>query len=90
MRMKYTVREQSAVYDVAAPRRAANVTVNEDLLRRARALGVNLSRTLESALIDAVTARTRERWLAENGAAIQAYNQDVERNGCFGDRLRGF
>jgi antitoxin CcdA len=90
MRMKYTVREQSAVYDVGAPRRAANVTVNADLLRRARELDVNLSQTLETALIEAVRARARERWLAENREAIEAYNRHVDRHGTFGDKLRGF
>jgi antitoxin CcdA len=90
MRMKYTVREQSAVYDVGAPRRAANVTVNVDLLRRARELDVNLSQTLETALIEAVRARARERWLAENRGAIEAYNRHVDRHGTFGDKLRGF
>ena len=88
--MKRTVREQSAVYDVDAPKRAANVTVNADLLRRARELDVNLSRTLEQALIGVVRQRTRERWLAENREAIEAYNRQVESRGVFGDTLRGF
>ena len=88
--MKYTVREQSAVYDVSAPKRPANVTVNADLLQRARALDINLSQTLESALVEAVAQKARERWLAENREAIDAYNRDVEKNGCFGDRFRSF
>ena len=90
MRMKYTVREQSAVYDVGSPKRAANVTINADLLRRARDLDVNLSQTLEEALIEVVRQRTRERWLAENREAIEAYNQHVDSHGVFGDKLRGF
>ena len=90
MRMKYTVREQSAIYDMAAPKRAANVTVNADLLRRARELEINLSQVLETALVDAVRARAAERWLSEHREAIEAYNRHVEHNGCFGDRLRTF
>lgn len=38
--MKPAVRERSALYDVSAPKRAANVTVNADLLRRAHELDV--------------------------------------------------
>ena len=90
MRMKSVARERTALYDVTAPRRAANVTVNADLLDRARGLGINLSQTLERALADAVAVQVRQRWLDENLAAIEAYNRDVERHGCFADRLRGF
>ncbi|RPH62525.1 MAG: acetoacetyl-CoA synthase [Burkholderiales bacterium] len=90
MRMKHVIRERSALYDVSAPKRATNVTVNADLLRRARELDVNLSQTLESALVVEVSDRARQRWLAENRHAIEAYNRDVERNGCFADSLRSF
>lgn len=88
--MKYTAREQSAVYDLNAPKRAANVTINADLLRRARELEVNLSQTFEDALVEVVRERARARWLAQNRDAIDAYNRHVERHGAFGDRLRGF
>lgn len=88
--MKHVVRERSVLYDVSAPRRATNVTINADLLRRARELDVNLSQTLESALVVEVTERSRQRWLAENRSAIEAYNREVERNGCFADSARSF
>jgi antitoxin CcdA len=88
--MKHTAREQAAVYDVSAPKRATNVTVNVDLLRRARELEINLSQTLEAALLDAVRAEGRRRWLAENRQAIEAYNRDVAEHGCFGDAHRPF
>lgn len=88
--MKHVVRERSVLYDVSAPRRATNVTINADLLRRARELDVNLSRTLEAALVVEVAERARQRWLAENRGAIDAYNHEIERSGCFADSLRGF
>lgn len=88
--MKYSVRERNALYDVGAPKRPANVTVNADLLRRARELDVNLSQTLENALVDQVAVRVRERWLAENRAAIEAYNREIDQHGCFSDSLRSF
>ena len=88
--MKHVVRERSILYDVSAPKRPTNVTVNSDLLRHARELDINLSQTLESALVAEVMRRARERWLAENRVAIDAYNDDIERNGCFADSLRAF
>ena len=88
--MKHVVRERSVVYDVSAPKRATNVTVNADLLRRARELDVNLSQTLESALVAEVVRCAGERWLAQNRAAIDAYNQQVEAQGVFSDGLRAF
>ena len=73
-----------------ASKRATNVTIDADLLKQARALNVNLSATLEEALADLVRHRRREHWLAENRAAITAYNQHVAEHGCFSDRLRRF
>ena len=37
-------------YDLNAPKRAANLRVNEDLLNKAKSLDINLSATLEKAL----------------------------------------
>lgn len=88
--MKYEARERSVLYDVEAAKRPVNVTVNADLLRRARELDINLSHTLEQALVHAVAERARQRWLSENRDAIEAYNRKVEANGCFADSLRRF
>jgi len=90
MRMKYEARERSVLYDVEAAKRPANVTVNADLLRRARELDINLSQTLEEALVHAVAERARQRWLIENRDAIDAYNRQVDERGCFADSLRRF
>ena len=77
-------------YDRDAPKRATNLSVNSDLLRRARELDVNLSATLEQALSDEVRRRQRDAWLNENRAAIDAYNEAVEKHGTFSDTLRRF
>lgn len=78
------------IYDSYAPKRATNLSVNSDLLRRAKALEINLSATLEQALADAVAKRQREQWLAENREAIEAYNRYVDEHGVFSDGLRSF
>lgn len=80
----------STVFDVEAPKRATNLSVNGDLLDKARALRINLSATLEQALAEALVAARREQWLAENRAAMGVYNDHVEADGVFSDGLRSF
>lgn len=77
-------------YDLQAPKRPANLSINADLLAKARDHNINLSATLEQALAVALRARQREQWLAENRAAIDAYNHQVEAHGTFSDGLRSF
>jgi antitoxin CcdA len=79
-----------AAYDPDAPRKPANLTINADLLRRARALKINLSATLERALVDELRKQLSESWLAENKKAIAAYNADVQEHGVFSDGVRSF
>jgi antitoxin CcdA len=80
----------SRTYDQLAPRKPTNLSVNEDLLARARAHNINLSATLEQALIEALRRKEREAWLAENHAAIERYNERVAQHGVFSDTLRSF
>ncbi len=79
-----------APYDLSAPRKPANLTINSDLLRYARAQKINLSATLERALIEELRSRRREHWLENNRDAIAAYNADVEKQGVFSDGIRAF
>ncbi|MFU8821942.1 MAG: type II toxin-antitoxin system CcdA family antitoxin [Gammaproteobacteria bacterium] len=78
------------VFDPHAPKKATNLSINSDLLRRARALDINLSATLERALAETLKMRQREQWLAQNASALSAYNALVERDGVFSDGLRSF
>jgi antitoxin CcdA len=71
-------------------KRAANLSVNAELLDAAKALDINLSATLEKALDEAVRARKREKWLEENREAIAAYNRRIARDGLAGDHVRAF
>lgn len=79
-----------AAYDTQAPKKAANLCINADLLSKAKELDINLSATLEQALVEALRAKQREHWVAENQAAIDAYNEHVEKHGVFSDTLRSF
>lgn len=79
-----------SIYDTEAPKRPANLSINGDLLSKAKELDINLSATLEHALAAALRDRRRTQWLAQNKAAIEAYNDHVERHGVFSDGLRSF
>ena len=78
------------LYDVHAPKKATNLSLNSDLLQKARSLKVNLSATLEQALRDKLKSIEAEKWKKENKAAIAAYNEIVAENGCIGDEYRNF
>jgi antitoxin CcdA len=65
----------------AASRRATNVTLPESLIQEARALGVNLSQACERGLAAEVTRARRQRWLAENRDAMDAWNGHVAEHG---------
>jgi antitoxin CcdA len=71
-------------------KKPVNVSIQSELLDAARAEDINLSATLEAALLEQLRIRRRDRWRAENEAAIDAYNRDVDANGSFGDHTRGF
>ncbi|MES1945639.1 hypothetical protein PC39_16031 [Salinisphaera sp. PC39] len=64
-----------------ASRRATNVSLDSDLLREARSLGINVSRSAEAGIAEAVKRRKRERWLEENAAALESSNAYVDANG---------
>ena len=77
-------------FNSQAPKKPTNVSINSDLLSKAKSLKINLSATLEAALIDIVNEKQRELWREENQQAIASYNQMVEEHGTFSDDLRTF
>ncbi len=77
-------------YDLGAPKKATNLTVNSDLLAQAKALGLNLSAVLEKALAEQVQQLKAEAWRRDNKDAIEDYNRDVDAFGAFGDSFRLF
>jgi antitoxin CcdA len=76
-----------------APRRrkkATNLSIDSDLLDRARRLKLNLSQAVETGLAEAIRRQERAQWLEKNRAALEAYNDHVEKHGVFSDGLRSF
>lgn len=86
----HEARQALAAYDVSAPKRATNVTVNADLLAQARQCGLNLSQTLEDALKCRLAEERRRNWLEDNREAIEDYNKHFEKYGLWSDGLRMF
>ncbi len=78
-------------YDRRAPKRPVNMSLNEDLVRQARALTPNLSETVETLLAGFVEAEAakragRERQIA---AYIAASNAVIEKYGSAADEFGG-
>ncbi len=71
-------------------KKAANLSVDEKLLARARRLKLNLSQVLEAGLAEAIRREERAGWLRRNRAALDAYNEHVEKHGVFSEGLRSF
>jgi antitoxin CcdA len=78
------------VYDLQAPKKATNVSINSDLLQKARELKVNLSATLESAIEEKLKVIEAEQWREDNKQSIEKYNDFVEENGLLSDEHRTF
>jgi len=75
-------------FDTRAAKKATNLSVNSDLLARARKMKINLSATLEAALIAEIKNAEKNRWLKKNRKAILALNDLAEQKGLFSDSFR--
>lgn len=77
-------------YDVSAPKKPANLSINSELLQLAKKMDINLSATLEKALNEQLKIKIAEKWHEENKKSITAYNKHAEKHGTFGDKARNF
>lgn len=78
------------IFNPAAPKKSANLSINADLLQQAKKLNINLSRALEQHLAEIIRQAQRSQWLEENKAALEDYNRRMEKFGTFSDGLRRF
>ena len=77
-------------YNIKALKKATSLTINSDLLQKAKEYKINLSKALEERLEELVREYEREKWLKESKSAIDEYNKKVEQSGVFSDTLRRF
>lgn len=78
----------SQAYNRAAPKKATNLSINSDLLSKARSLKLNLSATLEAALESEIKKTERDQWRETNKKAIDVSNRLAEKNGLFSSSYR--
>jgi len=78
------------LFDQSAPKKPTNLSINSDLLSKSKALNINLSATLENALKKELAKSKSKKWKSQNRAAIQSYNDFVEKNGVFGSEYQEF
>ena len=67
-----------------------NLTLEADVAETARALGLNMSRLAEAAIVEASKAERNRRWREENSEAIDQYALEVEKEGLPLSRFRSF
>ena len=72
---------RTPLYDPNARRKTISVTINSDLAVKATALGINLSRTAETAIAAAFTQLERERAKAELEEAVRITDEYVAKYG---------
>lgn len=83
------MRSIAAVYDTRAPKRSVNLSLNEDLVARARRLTDNLSAEVESllaAFVERQVGRRREEMEALRRTA-EDWNDFAEAHGSFADEF---
>ncbi len=62
--------------------------IDSALVAEARALGMDLTRELESALRARIEKKKRENaWREENREAIQEWNRELEQNGLWYEHI---
>ncbi len=75
-------------YNLSAPKKPTNLSINSELLSKAKDLKLNLSATLENALSNEVQKAERTQWLKKNKDAIEASNHFIDEKGLFSDSYR--
>lgn len=74
----------------ATPKRAANVSIRQDVLATAKALKINLSQAAERGILEAVKEKQAEQWAEDNRAALESSNAYVEAHGLPLEKYRRF
>lgn len=62
-------------------RKPTNLSIDSALLKEAKVLGINVSRSAEVGIAQAVKVHKQEKWLKENARALASSNAYVEANG---------
>jgi len=71
-------------------KRAANVSIDAEILAEAKAMGINLSQTLEDELRKQVKQEKIRRWSEDNKEAIESHNRFIEKHGIWSEKYRSW
>lgn len=80
----------TTLYNYNAKKKATNLSINSDLLKKAKELHINISNSLEKTLIELIKEQEIKNWEAKNKTSIESYNKRVAKNGTFSDEIRSF
>jgi antitoxin CcdA len=75
---------------MARVRKAANLSLDDDLLSEARGLNINISRAAERGIAQAIRDERERAWRSENAKAIEEMNRYVEQYGLPLSKWRQF
>ncbi len=78
------------LYDKSLRKKATNVSINSELLEKAKQHKINLSSTLEKSLEILLLEKEKENWEINNQNALDDYNTRVLQTGVFSDNIRSF
>lgn len=71
-------------------RKPTNLSLDSELLKEAKLLGINVSRSAEAGIAEAVKRHKQKKWLQDNASALKSSNAYVEANGLPLARHRQF
>jgi antitoxin CcdA len=66
MRIPLKAVTMHTLYDKNAPKKPTNLSINSDLLKKAKELDINLSAALEQTLTNQLKAKQAQQWLEQN------------------------
>jgi antitoxin CcdA len=75
---------------LSTPRRSANVTLPAELLERAKALNINVSRASERGLREEIHEIEARTWAQQNATFVAEMNARIENDGLPLDEYRMF
>ena len=72
------------------PKRAANVSIDAEILAEAKAMKINLSQTLEDELRKRVQDERVKRFQEEHREAFESHNRFIEKHGIWSKKYRSW
>ena len=78
----------TAIYNKNAKKKATNISINSDLLKKAKQYKINISANVEKTLEALIYEYEKANWEEQNRVAIEDYNKRVKKEALFLDHFR--